>query len=74
MNEIISNSQCSFIKGRQITDRILVANEYVDFLRKSSKGIICKIDLEKGFDRVDGDSLNDFFLKKVLVISGFSGF
>lgn len=40
--------------GRQILDNILIANECVDGRKKSkSLGMVCKIDFEKVYDRVD---------------------
>lgn len=54
---IISPTQGAFIHGRQILDRVLVANECMHS-RSSAKisGLMCKLDLEKAYDRVDGDS------------------
>jgi len=54
MAKIISPAQSAFVKGRQIMDRILIANECVDWFRKKRKyGLVCKIDLEKAYDRVN---------------------
>lgn len=54
MEKIISPVQCAYVEGRKITDGILIANELVDSrLNSGSVGIICKIDLEKDFDRVN---------------------
>lgn len=50
MNDAISSTQSAFIKGRLITDGILVANECVDYWHRTRrKGLIGKIDLEKAF-------------------------
>lgn len=47
-------TQGAFVKGRQITCGILIAFECVDGLKKMKKsGLVCKIDLEKAYDRVD---------------------
>jgi hypothetical protein len=54
LGKIVSHSQTAFIKGRQLLDSILVANECLDsWLRSGAPGIICKLDLEKANDHVD---------------------
>ena len=68
MLDIISPSQSAFIGGRQITDLVLVANEIVEeYQSKKKKGWILKLDLEKAFDRVDWN-----FLEEILMIKGFN--
>lgn len=50
---IISPHQGAFTQGRQILD-VLVANECVHSkFRNRSSGLLCKLDLEKAYDRVD---------------------
>lgn len=50
----ISDSQSAFIKGRQILDGILVANEIVDEARKQRKELhLFKVGFEKAYDSVD---------------------
>jgi hypothetical protein len=54
MEKVISNSQSAFIKGRQIFDPILIANEWLDSkFRFGELGVICKMDLEKAYDHVN---------------------
>jgi len=43
----------SFIKGRQILDSVLIANEAIHFLKKKKgKGYLFKLDFHKAFDSV----------------------
>lgn len=54
MNSIISSSQSTFIKGRQLVDGVLVINEVVDWAKKSNQeALILKVDFEKAYDSVD---------------------
>jgi len=54
LGNVISKSQSAFVKGRQILDPILIANECLDSrLRSGEPGVMCKMDLEKAYDRVN---------------------
>ena len=71
MDELITPFQNAFIRGRSITDIILLAHEILDMLgkkkgRKNGFGVL-KIDMSKAYDRV-----NWVFLKAVLVSMNFS--
>ena len=70
MNSIITPYQNSFIKGRNISDNILISHEIIYTLRrekgrKTSFGVL-KIDMSKAYDRV-----NWTFLKAVLTVMEF---
>ena len=70
MDSLITPYQNAFIKGRNITDNILIAHEIMDVLRKKKGRQACfgvlKIDMSKAYDRVDWT-----FLKVVLTVMKF---
>ena len=60
LGKIIGSSQSGFIKGRQISESILIANEIEHSMKCGKiKGIILKLDFEKAFDSVDWNFLLD---------------
>ena len=60
MSEVISDHQNAFIKGRQILDSVLIANEAINFMKKKKgKGYLFKLDFHKAFDSVLWDYVNE---------------
>ncbi|RVW49313.1 Peptidyl-prolyl cis-trans isomerase FKBP20-1 [Vitis vinifera] len=67
LDKVVSTNQNAFVKGRQILDASLIANEVIDFwYKRKEKGLICKLDIGKA-----NDSINWKFLMKVLHKMGF---
>lgn len=66
---LIPESQSAFVKGRQILDGILIANELVDDAKKKRKGaVLFKVDFEKAYD-----SVSWCFLDLMMAKMGFNG-
>ncbi|CAN4116770.1 unnamed protein product [Withania somnifera] len=64
----------AFIRGRQIMDVVLIANEAIDSrLAMKKPGILCKLDIEKAFDHVNWEFLLNI-LKKMGLGKNGSGF
>jgi len=55
---LIAQEQIGFVKGRQITDGIIVAQEVIHSLKNSrNKGMLIKLDLAKANDHLSWEYL-----------------
>jgi len=67
MGKLVDEHQMAFLKGRQIMDASLLANELVDSrVKQKIPGILCKLDIEKAYNHVNWN-----FLLKVREDMGF---
>ncbi|XP_077224226.1 uncharacterized protein LOC143857676 [Tasmannia lanceolata] len=63
--EFFEDTQSAFVSKRQILDCSLIANEVIDsYSRSGFGGVLCKLDMEKAYDRVDWECL-DYLLGRM---------
>ncbi|KAA0040038.1 LINE-1 retrotransposable element ORF2 protein [Cucumis melo var. makuwa] len=70
----VAENQMAFVKGRQIIDAILVANEAIDYWRvKKIQGFVIKLDIEKAFDKLNWRFIDFMLMKKGYPSDGGGG-
>ncbi|XP_020595507.1 uncharacterized protein LOC110035594 [Phalaenopsis equestris] len=69
LQQLISNNQVAFVKGRQISDNILLAQELLLDLDRKCRGsnLILKLDIQKAYDTINWN-----FILDTLIARGFS--
>lgn len=68
LRNLVSDYQCEGLQGKQIHERIVIANELIDSRRSTIHGLAFKIDFLKGFD-----TMSWAFVIRLLEEHGFSG-
>lgn len=67
IHSLIGRQQMAFVKGRQVMDAALIANECIDSRQRSRiPGLVCKLDIQKAYDHLNWD-----FLLKTMEKMGF---
>ncbi|GJT84887.1 ALP1-like protein [Tanacetum coccineum] len=60
VKKVVGDVQNAFIKGRFILDGVLIANETVDFIKKTKRKCLAfKVDFEKAYDSINWRFLDD---------------
>lgn len=58
LSGIVSKEQRVFLKGWNMVDGVLCANECIDaYIREGRLGVVIKLDLEKAYDHANWDFL-----------------
>jgi len=67
--KLVSENHSGFVKGRLITDNVLLAQEVIHGIPQANKGgnMVIKLDMAKAYDKLDWN-----FLMAVLRKFGFS--
>ncbi|KAA0026124.1 LINE-1 retrotransposable element ORF2 protein [Cucumis melo var. makuwa] len=72
--DTVAENQMAFIKGRQITDAILITNEAIDtWKQRKTKGFVLKLDIEKAFDKISWSLSTSCLQRKTFQSNGENG-
>ncbi|GKU90798.1 hypothetical protein SLEP1_g4749 [Rubroshorea leprosula] len=64
LENVIGEQQMAFLKGRQLMDGVVIANEVIDEVKKKKKkAFLFKIDFEKAYDKVSWSFLDHMMQK-----------
>ncbi|GKV31769.1 hypothetical protein SLEP1_g40435 [Rubroshorea leprosula] len=64
LDSIIGESQMAFLRGRQMVDSIVIANETIDAAKRNKKAsFVFKLDFEKAYDKVCWEFLDYMMLR-----------
>nr|GEU93047.1 RNA-directed DNA polymerase, eukaryota, reverse transcriptase zinc-binding domain protein [Tanacetum cinerariifolium] len=64
IDDLISQDQSAFVKGRQIMEGPIILNEVISWCKaKKEKALLFKVDFQKAFDSVRWDHLDDILDK-----------
>lgn len=67
---LVDGHQMAFIRGRHITDAILIANERIEARQRSKvTRILCKLDIQKAYDHLNWFTYWEFY-RRFLAIDG----
>ncbi|GKV05619.1 hypothetical protein SLEP1_g17606 [Rubroshorea leprosula] len=65
LDTVIGDQQMAFLRGRQLMDGVVIANEVVEEAKKKKKkAFLFKIDFEKAYDKVSWDFL-DYMMQRM---------
>lgn len=72
--KIISPQQGAFIKWRENSDNINLAQEVIKGIGRKDRGgnIVFKLDLEKAYDRLEWDVLNSIVYNSDFILTSFA--
>lgn len=74
ISHLVNQTQTTFIKGQQITDGILIANELVSWAKREKRQmLLLKVDFAKAFDSISWTFLDSVLQQMTSGLSGGSG-
>jgi hypothetical protein len=69
--KVVSETQTTFIKGRNILEGVVTLHEILhEFKRSGRQGVLLKIDFEKAYEKVKWGGLRKSWREKVFLLNG----